>query len=133
MEGVFYRRWVFPAWFRVQGVNLVALETDILFRGMDRSLAVEETVEKYIEKIERHFPDVRRCAVVVEQATKSHAQGNLFSVNLELVAPGKDVHVTRDAGRDHSHEDVYVAIRDSFDAAERQLKKLKRDPGYNRD
>jgi len=29
--------------------------------------------------------------------------------------------VTKDAGKKPEHEDVYVAIRDAFEAAERQL------------
>jgi ribosome-associated translation inhibitor RaiA len=35
--------------------------------------------------------------------------------------PGKELVVSRDPGDVHAHKDVYVAIRDAFDAAERQL------------
>jgi hypothetical protein len=35
--------------------------------------------------------------------------------------PGKDVVVDRAGSLDHAHEDVYVAIRDAFDAAARRL------------
>lgn len=104
----------------------MALKTTIAFRGMENSEAVKEIVEERAEKIERHFPNALGCEVVIEQATKSRSQGNLFSVSLEFEVPGhENVHVSRDAGRDHAHEDVYVAIRDSFEAAHRQLEKLK--------
>jgi len=35
--------------------------------------------------------------------------------------PGTDVHVNQEGPQNHAHEDVYVAIRDAFDAAVRQL------------
>ncbi len=35
--------------------------------------------------------------------------------------PGADVVVTRESPRDHAHEDPYVAVRDAFDAAIRQV------------
>jgi hypothetical protein len=35
--------------------------------------------------------------------------------------PGKDVHVNQEGPKNQAHEDIYVAIRDAFDAAVRQL------------
>jgi cold shock CspA family protein len=37
------------------------------------------------------------------------------------VVPGGEIVVNRNHPLDHAHEDVYVAMRDSFDAARRQL------------
>lgn len=103
------------------------MKTQVVFRGMENSEAVKEIVEQRAEKIERHFPHVIRCEAVIEQAAKSQAQGNAFSVSLEIEIPGaENIYVSRDGGKDHAHEDVYVAIRDSFDAAHRQLESAKR-------
>lgn len=106
------------------------IETDIVFRDMDSSEAVKASVEKYVEKIERHNPSVSRCRVVIEQAHKSQSSGNLFHVGLDISVPGDNIVVTKDTGRSPQHEDVYVAIRDAFEAAERQLAKYaaKRQP-----
>jgi putative sigma-54 modulation protein len=97
------------------------IETDIVFRDMDSSEAVKASVEKHVEKIERHFPAVSRCRAVIEQSHKSQSSGNLFHVGLDISVPGDTVVVTKDAGKKPEHEDVYVAIRDAFEAAERQL------------
>jgi hypothetical protein len=35
--------------------------------------------------------------------------------------PGAALVINRDPGQDQAHEDVYVAMRDAFDAAERRL------------
>jgi hypothetical protein len=46
----------------------------------------------------------------------------VYHVNVSLLVPGGEILVNREPERDHAHEDIYVAIRDSFRAAERQLK-----------
>src|SRR5690606_22918580 len=50
-----------------------------------------------------------------------HHQGRPFRVSIDLRVPGKEIV----ANRDH-HEDVYVALRDAFDAAKRQLEETVR-------
>jgi cold shock CspA family protein len=42
-------------------------------------------------------------------------------VRIEIGVPGKDLIVSRHPKDKHAHEDIYVAIRDAFDAARRQL------------
>ena len=48
-------------------------------------------------------------------------QGQPFRVSLLLNRPGRDMVVSRNGTKDQGHADVYVALRDSFDAAERQM------------
>jgi cold shock CspA family protein len=45
----------------------------------------------------------------------------VYHVRIDLTVPGDELVVSRDPGKDQAHEDVYVAIRDAFDAARRQL------------
>ena len=42
---------------------------------------------------------------------------------MDVIVPGADLVADREPPKDHSHEDAYVAIRDAFDAVERQVKK----------
>ena len=109
----------------------MAIELEIAFRGMESSEAVKAEFDKRIEAMNRRNPDVRRVIAVVEQSHKSQVQGNPFSVSLEVIVPGgQDVYVTHDPGDETTHEDVYVAIRDAFDAAERQLQKRQAKRGH---
>ena len=55
-----------------------------------------------------------------------HRKGNHFEVRIELRVPGAELAVSNKPGDINAHEDVYVAIRDSFDAMERQLEEWKR-------
>jgi cold shock CspA family protein len=59
--------------------------------------------------------------VVIAQPHRHHRQGRLYSVRVDLVVPGGEIVVNREHPRDHAHEDVFVALRDAFRAAERRL------------
>lgn len=62
-----------------------------------------------------------RCKVTVAAPHKHHSHGNLYHVSIDLHLPGSEIVINRDPGKNHKHEDVYVAIRDAFDAAVRKL------------
>jgi cold shock CspA family protein len=51
-------------------------------------------------------------------------------VRVDLKLPGHDIVVGRDPEAHHAHEDVYVAIRDTFDAVRRLLEdRVRKDRG----
>jgi cold shock CspA family protein len=60
--------------------------------------------------------------VTVEQMRKHHQQGRHFAVKVDLRVPGREIVATRD-----HDEDVYVALRDAFDSAKRQLEETVRE------
>ena len=93
----------------------------VTFRDMPSSAAVEARVRERADALERLHPNITGCHVVVEAHHRHHQQGRLFHVAVHLVVPEGEIAVTRDPSRHHAHEDVYVALRDAFDAAERRL------------
>lgn len=97
----------------------------VTFRDMEASEAVEAIIREKAEKLEQ-FADIMSCRVVVEMINKHQHNGILYKVTIDLTVPGAELVVSRDHGKDHSHEDVYVALRDSFDAARRQLQDHRR-------
>jgi len=88
----------------------------IIFHDVDRSEAVETHIREKVSKLEEFYPHIIGCHVTVEVPHKHHKQGKLFNVRIEAHVPGGQVVVNRDRS-----EDVYVALRDAFDAARRQL------------
>lgn len=94
---------------------------EISFRNMDRSDAVEARVRENAEKLEQVFDRITSCRVVVEATHRHHHKGNLYHVSIDIGVPGTMVVVDRDPGKNHAHEDVYVAVRDAFKAARRRL------------
>jgi len=99
---------------------------EIYFQRMDPSPAVEARIREKLASLEQVAPRLISCRVVVEKEDRSHTKGNLFRVRLDLGVPGKEIAVSRAGPKDHAHEDVYVAIRDAFAAARRQLKAKNR-------
>ncbi|HUU24039.1 MAG TPA: HPF/RaiA family ribosome-associated protein, partial [Methyloceanibacter sp.] len=61
-----------------------------------------------------------------EAPHRHHHKGKLYSVHIDISVPGKDLVVDRAKPLDHAHEDVYLAVRDAFNAAVRQLEDYTR-------
>ena len=94
---------------------------ELSFRNMDPSDAVEAKVRERVDKLETFFGRINACRVVVEAPHRHRRKGKIYHVRIEIGVPGRTLIVDRDPGQHHAHEDVYVAIRDAFDAARRQL------------
>ena len=105
----------------VQSATIMQLPVDITFRGMEPTPSVEGAIERWADRLVLMFERIQRCSVVVEVPHRSSRQGQTFHIRIELAVPEKTIAVSRDPGRDHAHEDVYVAISDAFRAARRQL------------
>jgi len=93
----------------------------ITFRNMEPSEAVEANIREKAEKLDRFCGQIISCRVVFEAHHQHHHKGNLYHVRIDLTVPDNEIVVSRDPGEHHAHEDAYVAIRDAFNAAHRQL------------
>lgn len=98
----------------------------ITFRNLDRSAAVEAKIRERAARLERRFGDIIGCRVAVELLHKHHRQGNHFHVRIDLTVPGGELVASREPDEHPAYTDVYVAIRDGFDAAERMLEDYMR-------
>ncbi|MCB1441854.1 MAG: ribosome-associated translation inhibitor RaiA [Methyloceanibacter sp.] len=94
---------------------------DISFRNMDPSPAVEARIREKAAKLERLYNRIVGCTVVVEAPHRHQHKGKLYNVHIDISVPGKDLVVDRAKPQDHAHEDVYLAVRDAFNAAGRRL------------
>ena len=94
----------------------------ITFKGIHASDGIEARIREKTGELERLFARIISCRVVVDAPHRSHHKGTHYSVHIDITMPGGGkVLVNRDPGPEATHEDVYVAIRDAFNAAERQL------------
>ncbi len=89
----------------------------ITFRDMPPSPAVEERIRQKAKKLESFYDRIMGCRVVVEVPQKHHHQGKLYNVRLDITVPGGEIAVNR-----QPDEDVYVALRDAFNAAGRHTR-----------
>jgi ribosome-associated translation inhibitor RaiA len=102
----------------------------LTFRDIGPSPALEGFVRRWIAKLERAFPRLERCDVTVERPHQRHRHGQLYRVLVRLAVPGPDVVVSREHTLDGAHENAYVAARDAFRAARRQLVKARLQPAF---
>lgn len=101
--------------------NAMQLPVQVTYRGMDSSAALDAAVREKAAKLEEFHPRIMSCRVVVEETARHKAKGKPFAVHVDLKVPGGELAVTRE------HDtDVYVALRDAFDAARRKLEDFAR-------
>jgi ribosomal subunit interface protein len=105
------------------------IPAQITFRNMDHSDAIEARILERIEKLELFFDRITTCRVVVEAPERRHHKGKLYHVSVDIVVPGAELVVNRHPKDKHAHEDVYVAIRDAFNAAQRRIEDYVRKLG----
>jgi ribosomal subunit interface protein len=97
------------------------LPLQVTFRHMETSDALLADIEEKAEKLDRFSDQIMACRVVVEAPHQHHRKGKLFHVSIDLTVPGGEIVASRSADEHHAHEDVYVAVRDAFNAVKRQL------------
>ncbi len=99
-------------------------EFQVFFHNIEQTGAIVEAVQKRINKLERYCEHIITGRVVLDSPHNNHHKGKVYSVGLEIHTPTKEVRVNQEQHDNHAHEDLYVAIRDAFNAAERQLKSI---------
>ena len=90
---------------------------EIRLRGVPQSDALERYVDERARQLDRQCEFIQTCHVAVEALQREQQPGAQFAVRLNITLPGTEVVVNREHG-----EDVYIALRDAFEAAGLQLK-----------
>jgi cold shock CspA family protein/ribosome-associated translation inhibitor RaiA len=117
----------------------------VTFRNMAASAAIEANVKEKAAKLASLYEGILDCRVIIEAPHRHHHKGKSFNVRIDLSVPGAELVVNREPKRlkpakvdnpelpeaamvEHhepskhaAREDVYVAIRDAFNAAGRKL------------
>ena len=96
-------------------------QPQVAFDDLPIDERVRDAALDHVAALERLSDRITGCHVVIAQPHRHHRQGRLYSVRVDMVVPGGEIVVNREHPLDHAHEDVYVALRDAFEAAERRL------------
>jgi len=102
------------------------LPLQITWRGIKHSDAAEAQIREKAEKLDQFYDRIMGCRVMVESPHEHHHKGNLFHIRIDITVPGGEIVVRRSPEAHSAHEDIYVVIRDAFDAARRQLQDYAR-------
>jgi len=93
----------------------------VTFRHMSTSTAAEDNIRRHVTYLEQHFENITGCRVVIDAPPAHRNKGGPFSVHIDLTVPGREIFVSSERENREAHTDVYIAIRDAFEAAKRQL------------
>ena len=115
------------------------------FRDMPPSKAIEDNIRDKANKLDSLYDDIMSCRVTVEAPHRHHHKGKSHVVRIDMTVPGGELVVNREPkylvaaraahteelekalaenhepSKHAAREDVYVAIRDAFNAAGRKL------------
>jgi ribosome-associated translation inhibitor RaiA len=111
---------------------------------METSPAVEARIREATDELAEFYPRIIGCRVVAEILHHHRETGQRFHIRVHLTVPGSEINVSNEPSlhpgmgdidleertKQHEvsapHKDIYVAIRDVFEAARRQLQDLAR-------
>lgn len=99
----------------------MAIPVNITFRHIDPSTAVETRVNELVQHLGQFSDKIKSCRVVIDAPHRHQHQGGVYEVKLLVSIPGDDVVVDMSRPQRDGHEDVYVVLRDAFEAARKQL------------
>jgi len=77
----------------------------------------ESRIHKRAEKLERFSSRIISCHVTVDTPHHHKHKGEAYLVRIVIAVPGEELVIEHEPD-----ENLYVAIRDAFNAAERRLK-----------
>lgn len=93
----------------------------ITFHNIPPSEAVEAKIRSLVDKLEHFYNRITSCRVIVDAPHRHQRNGKLYQIRIDMTVPTGEIVVKRNPPERQSHEDIYVAIRDAFDAAKRRL------------
>ena len=97
----------------------------ITFKDIEHSDAVEARINDRIDNLDKIYDRIISCKVWVRSPHQRQQKGNRYIIDIELQSPMGKLSIGREPGDNDAHEDIYVAIRDSFNAMERRLRHQK--------
>lgn len=110
------------AWHRedvptpVEAPRPEAIATEVKANGLIVTPEADAYLANRIERLRYFYPRLMAVRVSLDAPEGHHRKGGPYSVNIHVELPGADAHVTRQSARD-----LHVAIRNAFNAAQRQL------------
>lgn len=99
----------------------------ITFQDLPVDARAWALIEEKVAKLEMISPDLQGVRVVVNAPHQRHRARNQYSVRVEMTVPGRELIRSRVHGDHPATQNLFVAIREAFRAAERQLVSFRRN------
>lgn len=93
------------------------LPLQITARNIDLTEVIKTDIRGHAEKLDKFYEKLTSCRVIVEALPLR----SLYNVHVDMTVPGKELVIRREP-----NSDLYLAIRDAFNAAYRVLEDFAR-------
>jgi ribosome-associated translation inhibitor RaiA len=96
----------------------------LTFRRTDHSSALEARARELGERLRRYGERITQCHMTLEGSRGGHGSGSPYVVQIDLAVPGAQIHADSLQMDGAGHKDIYLALREAFNNAKRQLQEL---------
>jgi ribosome-associated translation inhibitor RaiA len=103
------------------------MQPTITFRHIDHSGALEDRARKLGSRLGRFSERIMQCHMTLEGPGNRRDGGAPYVVKIDMTVPGAQIHADSLHTDGTGHKDIYLALRDAFNNAKRQLQDLRRD------
>lgn len=98
----------------------------IAFRDVEKTDALESLIREKTAKLEQLHDKITSCHVAIERPQQHMDSGSPYRVRIDVrVPPGHQLVATHEPGQGEMHDSLESIIRDTFESARRQLRKVK--------
>jgi len=95
---------------------------ELTFREVPHTQKIEDLINEKVQKLESVCDNIISCRVVVECPHRHHQNGNPYQIRIDLMVPlSHEIVVKKETTQHGKHDHLTTLIRDSFEAARRQL------------
>lgn len=96
----------------------------LTFRHTDHSSALAARARELGERLQRYGERITQCHMTLEGARGGYGSSAPCVVQIDLAVPGAQIHADSRQLDGTGHEDLYLALREAFNNAKRQLQEL---------
>ncbi|MEY8837578.1 HPF/RaiA family ribosome-associated protein, partial [Cribrihabitans sp. XS_ASV171] len=94
---------------------------EIVWHDTEQSETLEARIRDRVDKMHRYFKHINSVHIAVEMPHRSQHGNKAYHIRIECRVPGDELVVSHDPGDQGAHYDPYIAVRDAFDAMDKQL------------
>lgn len=102
---------------------MMQMEQFISCQNFDLSPAVENLVRRRTSVLLKRYDQIAGCDVMMDAANKKMPNGREYRVKLNMDMLGPDSSVYREIAQGSAQDDLILAVKRAFGAAEKSIKK----------
>ncbi len=96
----------------------------LTFRHVERSGALEDRARTLASRLERFSQGIIKCHMTLEGPANPQGRQSAYQVKIDLSLPRAHIHADSLRSDGEGHRDIYLALREAFINAKRQLQGL---------